>query len=172
MGISVSAFIEVKNDKGNWELVGGGKPVSASVKYLIDDYHECPRLEWDDLSEGLQGVFKKDEDGRVYTTFYTTTLKELEEYTDKKVREVYTHINTIVKALGCARMYSDEGEEIDNWDTDEKEKMTFPVNKQLIEDFQWALADNRRIGQREAFDLFIADNTEWGKEYRIVFAAS
>ena len=79
----------------------------------------------------------------------------------------------IVKALGCGKVYSDDGEELEPWGDDEKkDKLTFPINKELVEDLQYGYEDMRKVGQREAFDLFISEYIGWDGEYRIIFTVS
>ena len=172
MGYDVSAYVEKKNADGKWELVTP-EAVSSRLKYIFEDYKEFPEVKWDDLSNGMKEKFKKDENGQVYSTFHTATLQNLEDKTSTKINEVFTRLNMIVKALGCGKVYSDDGEELEPWGDDEKkDKLTFPINKELVEDLQYGYEDMRKIGQREAFDLFISEYIEWNGEYRIIFTVS
>ncbi len=173
MGYSIEAYVEHKNkDTGNWELVTE-KPISTCLKYIFDDYQEFPRLEWDNLSQGLKDKYKKEKDSEgkevCYSSFYTKTPLELEDAVSDKIRDTYTRLNVVVKALGCSRVYSDDGDEIEPWGDDEKDKLTFPINKQLVEDLQYGYENMRNIGQREAFDLMVSEFTEYGEDYRVVF---
>ena len=172
MGYDVSAYVEKKNADGKWELVTASA-VSARLKYIFDDYKEFPEVRWDDLSDGMKEKFKKDDNGQVYTTFHATTLQELEDKSSKKISDCFTRLNFIVKALGCCKVYSNDGDELEPWGEDEKkEKLTFPINKELIEDLQYGYEDMRKVGQREAFDLFISEFIDWDGEYRIIFTVS
>lgn len=172
MGYDVSAYIEKKNAEGKWELVTPDA-ISARLKYIFEDYKEFPEVKWDDLSDGMKEKFKKDENGNVYSTFHATTLQALEDKTSTKINECFTRLNMIVKALGCSKVYSDDGEELAGWGDDEKkDKLTFPINKELVEDLQYGYEDMRKVGQREAFDLFISEYIEWNGEYRIIFTVS
>lgn len=173
MGYNIAAYVEHKNkDTGNWELVTE-KPISTCLKYIFDDYQEFPKLEWDNLSQGLKDRYKKEKDseGRelCYAGFYTKTPLELEDAVSDKIKDTYTRLNVVVKALGCSRVYSDDGDEIEPWGDDEKDKLTFPINKQLVEDLQYGYENMRNIGQREAFDLMVSEYTEYGEDYRVVF---
>ena len=172
MGYDVSAYVEKKNADGKWELVTPDA-VSSRLKYIFEDYKEFPEVKWDDLSDGMKEKFKKDENGQVYSTFHTATLQTLEDKTSTKINEVFTRLNMIVKALGCGKVYSDDGEELEPWGDDEKkDKLTFPINKELVEDLQYGYEDMRKVGQREAFDLFISEYIGWDGEYRIIFTVS
>lgn len=172
MGYDVSAYVEKKNADGKWELVTP-EAVSSRLKYIFEDYKEFPEVKWDDLSDGMKEKFKKDENGQVYSTFHTATLQALEDKTSTKINEVFTRLNMIVKALGCGKVYSDDGEELEPWGDDEKkDKLTFPINKELVEDLQYGYEDMRKVGQREAFDLFISEYIGWDGEYRIIFTVS
>lgn len=172
MGYDVSAYVEKKNADGKWELVTP-EAVSSRLKYIFEDYKEFPEVKWDDLSDGMKEKFKKDENGQVYSTFHTATLQSLEDKTSTKINEVFTRLNMIVKALGCGKVYSDDGEELEPWGDDEKkDKLTFPINKELVEDLQYGYEDMRKVGQREAFDLFISEYIGWDGEYRIIFTVS
>lgn len=172
MGYDVSAYVEKKNADGKWELVTP-EAVSSRLKYIFEDYKEFPEVKWDDLSDGMKEKFKKDENGQVYSTFHTATLQALEDKTSTKINEVFTRLNMIVKALGCGKVYSDDGEELEPWGDDEKkDKLTFPINKELVEDLQYGYEDMRKVGQREAFDLFISEYIGWDCEYRIIFTVS
>lgn len=170
MGVNVSAYVERKNQDGSWELVTAA-PVSSNLKHILKDYNEYGRLQWEDLSDGLKEKFKKDENGNCYCTFHTVTMSELEGEVESSLKQTFTRVNTIVEALGCSRIYSDDGEET-GWGADDdekgKDKLTFPINKKLVEDLQYALDTMRDIGRREAFDLFVDEHMEWGKEYRVV----
>ena len=75
----------------------------------------------------------------------------------------------MIKALGCSRIYSDDGEELEPWDDDERNRLTLPINKSLIEDLQNGYETMRSIGQREAIDLVLSEYTEYGEDYRVVF---
>ena len=75
----------------------------------------------------------------------------------------------VVKALGCSKVYSDDGEELEPWGDEDNEKLTFPINKRLVEDLQYGYETMRSIGQREAIDLVLSEYTEYGEEYRVVF---
>ena len=45
-----------------------------------------------------------------------------------------------------------------------------PINKQLIDELQYDISDIRKIGQREAFDLFASElMSDYDATYRIVF---
>ena len=50
--------------------------------------------------------------------------------------------------------------------------LTYQVNKELITDLQEELTKIRNIGQMEAFDLFVSEHVDWGKEHRIVLVVS
>lgn len=173
MGYNISAYVEQKDGNDKWVLVSD-RPISSRLKYIVDDYKDFDSLSWDDLSDGLKGIFKKDEDGNVYYSFYAARIEEIEAKIAGKIKESYVRINTIVKALGCQRFQSDDGEELEPWGDDEdKEKLTLPINKQLIDELQYAIADIRKIGQREAFDLFASElMSDYDATYRIVFVLS
>ena len=173
MGYNIAAYVEHKNKNLNkWELVCK-KPVSCYLKYIFDDYQNYPKLNWEDLSVGLQAIYKKEKDSEgkevCYASFYTKTTQELENAVSSKIRNAYTKLNMVVKALGCSKVYSDDGEELEPWDDENNEKLTFPINKQLIEDLQYGYDIMRSIGQREAIDLILNEYTEYGEEYRVVF---
>ena len=172
MGVDVAAYVERKNKETNkWELVTES-PVSTRLKYIIDDFDELPRIQWGDLSEGIQKKFPKDENGQAYATFYVTTLEDLEREVEKQTTSTFTRINTIVKALGAYRIYRDDGEE-SAWggvDDDKSDKLTIPVNKDLIEDLQMAFGDVRKIGQREALDLILSEYIGYDTEYRVILS--
>lgn len=171
MGVNVSAYVERKNQDGSWELVTEST-VSSNLKHILKDYDEYDRIEWDNLSNGLKEKYKKDESGNCYYTFRATTLAELESKINESVKQTFTRVNTIVEALGCSRIYNDDGEEM-CWggDDDEKgDKLTIPINQRLVEELQYAMDTMRDIGRREAFDLFVDERMEWGKEYRIILS--
>ena len=172
MGYDVSAYVEKKNANGKWELVTP-RAVSSRLKYIFDDYNKFPTLSWDEVSDGLKEMYKKDENGNVYSSFHVATLQELEDKSGAKINETFTRLNVIVKALGCERVFSDDGDELEPWgDDEEKDKLTFPINKQLVEDLQYGFETVRQIGQREAFDLFISEYINYDGEYRIVFTVT
>lgn len=170
MGVDISAYVEKKNKETNkWELETI-HPIASRLKYIIEDYRELPQVNWEDLSEGLQVKFNKDEDGRCYAGFYATTIQALEDSVSSKVRECFTRLNMVVKALGCQKIYNDDGEEMDWGGDDIKEKLTFPINKSLVEDLQFGYDEMRKVGQKEMFDLLASEYmNEWDSEYRIVF---
>lgn len=169
MGYNISAYVEQK-DGDKWALTSDS-PISSRLKYIMDDYKDFDSLNWDDLSDGLKGIFKKDEDGKVYYSFYAARIEDIEAKISEKIKETYVRINTIVKALGCQRFQSDDGEELEPWgDEEDKERLTLPINKQLVDELQYAIADIRKIGQREAFDLFASElMSDYDATYRIVF---
>ena len=173
MGYNIAAYVEHKNkDTGKWELVCK-KPISSYLKYIFDDYQDYPRLKWEDLSSGLQEIYKKEKDSEgkdvCYASFYTKTTQELEDSVSSKIHDAYTKLNMVVKALGCSRVYSDDGEELEPWGDDEEDKLTFPINKRLVEDLQYGYEVMRSIGQKEAIDLVLSEYTEYGEDYRVVF---
>ena len=173
MGYNIGAYVEHKNkDTGKWDLVCK-KPISSYLKYIFDDYQDYPRLKWEDSSSGLQEIYKKekDSDGKevCYASFYTKTTQELEDAVSSKIHNAYTKLNMVVKALGCSKVYSDDGEELEPWGDEDNEKLTFPINKRLVEDLQYGYETMRSIGQREAIDLVLSEYTEYGEEYRVVF---
>lgn len=173
MGYNIAAYVEHKNkDTSKWELVCR-KPISTCLKYILNDFNEYPKLKWEDISTGLQEIYKKDKDSEgnevCYATFYTQTPDELESAVGRKIKDVFTRLNVIVRALGCQRVFSDEGEELEPWGDEDSEKLTYPINKQLIEDLQFGYENMRNVGQRESFDLFLSEFTEYGEEYRVVF---
>jgi hypothetical protein len=173
MGYNIAAYVERKNkDTGKWELVCK-KPISSYLKYIFDDYQDYPRLKWEDLSSGLQEIYKKEKDSEgkevCYASFYTKTTQELEDSVSSKIHDAYTKLNMVVKALGCSRVYSDDGEELEPWGDDEEDKLTFPINKRLVEDLQYGYEVMRSIGQKEAIDLVLSEYTEYGEDYRVVF---
>ena len=123
MGYDISAYVEQKKDGDKWVLVSE-RPISSRLKYIIDDYKDFNDLNWDDLSDGLKGIFKKDEDGKVYHNFYVARIEDIEAKIAGKIKESYVRLNTIVKAMGCQRFQSDDGEELEPWGDDEdKEKL-------------------------------------------------
>jgi hypothetical protein len=173
MGVNVSAYVERKGADGKWELMTA-KAVCSNLKYVIEDYNELPRVEWDELSDGLKERFTMEKDdttgeARCYANFYSTTLQDLENELSKRTRETFVRINTIVTALGAARIYNDDGEEMD-WggEADESSNLTIPVRKTLIEDLQLAYATIRQIRLQEAFDLFVSEHIAYGDESRII----
>lgn len=173
MGYNIAAYVEHKNkDTNKWELVCK-KPISSYLKYIFDDYQDYPRLKWEDLSSGLQEIYKKEKDSEgkevCYASFYTKTTQELEDSVSSKIHDAYTKLNMVVKALGCSRVYSDDGEELEPWGDDEEDKLTFPINKRLVEDLQYGYEVMRSIGQKEAIDLVLSEYTEYGEDYRVVF---
>ena len=173
MGYNIGAYVEHKNkDTGKWDLVCK-KPISSYLKYIFDDYQDYPRLKWEDLSSGLQEIYKKEKDSEgkevCYASFYTKTTQELEDAVSSKIHNAYTKLNMVVKALGCSKVYSDDGEELEPWGEEDNEKLTFPINKRLVEDLQYGYETMRSIGQREAIDLVLSEYTEYGEEYRVVF---
>lgn len=173
MGYNIGAYVEHKNkDTGKWDLVCK-KPISSYLKYIFDDYQDYPRLKWEDLSSGLQEIYKKEKDSEgkevCYASFYTKTTQELEDAVSSKIHNAYTKLNMVVKALGCSKVYSDDGEELEPWGDEDNEKLTFPINKRLVEDLQHGYETMRSIGQREAIDLVLSEYTEYGEEYRVVF---
>lgn len=178
MGYDVSVYVEKRNVENNkWELVTP-HAVSSRLKYIFDDYNKFQKVNWDDLSDGLKEMYKLEKDdttgeARCYTSFYSTTLQELEDKNNGKISDCFTRLNMVVKALGCERVFSDDGDELEPWGDDEKtDKLTFPINKQLVEDLQYGYENMRRIGQREAFDLFISEHMDYDGEYRIVFTVT
>ena len=173
MGYNIGAYVEHKNkDTGKWDLVCK-KPISSCRKYIFDDYQDYPRLKWEELSSGLQEMYKKEKDSEgkevCYASFYTKTTQELEDAVSSKIHNAYTKLNMVVKALGCSKVYSDDGEELEPWGEEDNEKLTFPINKRLVEDLQYGYETMRSIGQREAIDLVLSEYTEYGEEYRVVF---
>ena len=173
MGYNIGAYVEHKNkDTGKWDHVGQ-KPISSYLKYIFDDYQDYPRLKWEDLSSGLQEIYKKEKDSEgkevCYASFYTKTTQELEDAVSSKIHNAYTKLKMVVKALGCSKVYSDDGEELEPWGDEDNEKLTFPINKRLVEDLQYGYETMRSIGQREAIDLVLSEYTEYGEEYRVVF---
>lgn len=173
MGYNIAAYVERKNkDTNKWELVCK-KPISSYLKYIFDDYQDYPRLKWEELSSGLQEIYKKEKDNEgkevCYASFYTKTTQELEDSVSSKIHDAYTKLNMVVKALGCSRVYSDDGEELEPWGDDEEDKLTFPINKRLVEDLQYGYEVMRSIGQKEAIDLVLSEYTEYGEDYRVVF---
>ena len=176
MSYNITAYVERKNkDTGKWELVTE-KPISSYLKYIFEDYNEYPKLNWEDLSDGLKGIYPLETldsttgEAKCYTSFYTKTTQELEDDVSSKIHDAYTKLNMVVKALGCSRVYSDDGDELESWGDDEGNKLTFPINKQLVEDLQYGYETMRSIGQREAIDLILSEYTEYGEDYRVVFA--
>ena len=174
MGYNIAAYVEHKNkETGKWELVCK-KPVSSYLKYIFNDYKDYPSLKWEDLSEGLQNIYPKEKnettgEDTCYYSFYTQTMQQLEDDVSSKIHDAYIKLNMVVKALGCPRVYSDDGDELEPWGDEEKEKMTFPINKQLVEDLQFGYEEMRSIGQKEAIDLVLSEYTEYGEDYRVVF---
>lgn len=174
MSMNLSAYVEKKNmETGNWELVTE-KPISTRLKYVIDDYDTYRRIAFEKLSDGLKTKYKTD-DGIQYGTFYHTTLDELESHINSSLTEQFSKVNMIVKALGCHRMYSDDGEELEYYGVDDdnaKDKLTFPINKELVEDLQHACNSIRKIGQRETLDLIFNEHIGYEGEYRVIFVLS
>lgn len=170
MSVNIAGYVEVKGEDGKWKLVTE-HPVCSRLKYIIEDYHELPRLKWEDVSEGLQNRYQKDENGEVYASFYRTSLSDIETKISNEVKETFTKLNVIVEALGADKMYSDDGEEV-MYGSDSKDNLTFPVNKTLIDTLQYGYEHMRKIGQKEAFDLFINEHIDYGQEHRIVFVAT
>ena len=172
MSVNLSAYVEKKNvETGNWELVTE-KPISTRLKYVIDDYDTYSRIAIDQVSDGLKAKYKTD-DGIQYGTFYHTTLDELESHINSSLTEQFSKVNMIVKALGCHCMYSDDGEELEYYgDDNAKDKLTFPINKELVDDFQQACYEIRKIGQREALDLILNEHIGYDGEYRVIFVLS
>ena len=76
----------------------------SEMKYIFEDYQEYPRLNWEELSTGLQEKYKKDKDSEgnevCYASFYTKTVQELEDEVAKKIHDAYTKLNVVVRALG------------------------------------------------------------------------
>ena len=177
MGYNISAYVERKNSEtGEWELATP-EPVSTCLKYVFDDFKDYPRIERSNVSKELQEKFKLekvvDSSGKetevCYANFYTKTIQEIEDELTKEIKEVYTKLNMIVTALGCTKLYTNDGEEIDSWD-ESKERLTFPINKTLIDDLQWGYNTMRKIGQKEMFDLVANEYTSYGSaECRVVF---
>lgn len=173
MSMNLSAYVEKKNvETGNWELVTE-KPISTRLKYVIDDYDTYRRIAFEQLSDGLKAKYNTD-DGIQYGTFYHTTLDELESHINSSLTEQFSKVNMIVKALGCHRMYSDDGEELEYYGDDDnaKDKLTFPINKELVEDLQYACNSIRKIGQREALDLILNEHIEYDGEHRVILVLS
>ena len=174
MGYNIGAYVEHKNkDTGKWELVTQN-PISSYLKYIFKDYKDYPKLKWEDLSSGLQEKFKKEKNESTgeevcYANFYTQTMQNLEDAVSSEIHNSYTKLNMVVKALGCPRVYSDDGDELEPWGDEEKDKMTFPINKQLVEDLQFGYEEMRSIGQKEAIDLVLSEYVEYGEDYRVVF---
>jgi hypothetical protein len=174
MGYNIAAYVERKDkETGKWVLATE-RPISSYLKYIFDDFKEYPTLGWEELSEGLQNIYKREKDEstgeeRCYASFYTKTTQELEDAVSANIHDAYTKLNMIVKALGCSKVYSDDGEELEPWGDDEQEKMTLPINKGLVEDLQYGYEAMRNIGQKEAIDLVLSEYTEYGEGYRVVF---
>ena len=160
MGYNISAYIERKNNNGEWELVSTN-PISSRLKYIFPEYQDFASLTWENISKGLQEKFPQETlpDGKTvcYYSFYTKTLSQLEEE-------------------GCNRIYSDDGDEIEPWGDEEKNsKLTFPINKQLVEELQYGYETMREIGRKEVFDLILNEytyETSMGGVYRVVFVVS
>lgn len=174
MGMNLSAYVEKKNkETGNWELVTEG-PISTRLKYVIGDYDRKTKVLWDSLSNGLKEKFKKDpENGMVYANFYETTLEELESEVSSSLTSCFSKLNLIVKALGCDHIYSEDGEELEYLGESSKEdKLTFPINKELVEDLQYAFHDIRELGQREALDLILSEHIGYEGEHRVILVLS
>lgn len=176
MGYNVAAYIEKRGEDGKWELVTP-KAVSSNLKYIFTDYKEkFSKIEWESLSDGLKKIYAKDdENGTPYCSFYQTTIYELERNVETKINSTFTRLNTIVKALGCSRMYSDSGDE--SWDIgddtessrgNQTDPLTIPVSKSLVGDLQFGFDDLRKIGQLEAIDLVLNENIDYGSEHRVV----
>lgn len=174
MGYNIAAYVEHKNkDTGKWELVTE-TPISSYLKYIFKDYQDYPKLNWKDLSSGLQEKFKKEKNESTgeevcYASFYTQTMQKLENDVSTDIHDAYTKLNMIVKALGCSRVYSDDGDELDSWNDEGNDKLTLPINKQLVEDLQYGYEEMRNIGQKEAIDLVLSEYAEYGEDYRVVF---
>ena len=185
MGVDVSAYVEKKNtETGKWEL-STMDAVSTRLKYILDEWNDMKKVDWEDLSEGLKNKYPKAADGTTYATFHVSTLDELEMEVSRKTTETFTRINTIIKALGVDRMYSDDGEEeeeeSESWSgggggggggDDYSNKLTIPVNRELIDDLQFAFSTVRQIGQRETLDLFLSEKIGYDTEYRIILVVS
>ena len=90
MGYDISAYVE-KKDGDKWVLVSE-RPISSRLKYIIDDYKDFNGLNWDDLSDGLKGIFKKDEDGKVYHNFYVARIEDIEAKIAGKIKESYVRL--------------------------------------------------------------------------------
>ena len=174
MSMNLSAYVEKKNNEtGKWELVTD-TPISTRLKYIIDNYDNNPRVSWDELSDGLKEKYKKDsETGMVYGTFYETSLSELEDEVNSSLTKQFSKLNMIVKALGCCRMFSDDGEELEYFDdSNKKDKLTFQINKELIDDLQFAFHGIREVGQREALDLILSEYMGYDGEFRVILVFS
>lgn len=177
MGVDVSAYVEKKNmETGKWEL-STQDAVSTRLKYILEGWNDMKNVDWEDLSEGLKNKYPKAADGTTYATFHVSTLDELEMEVSRKTAETFTRINTIIKALGVDRMYSDDGEEVESWSDggggdDYPNKLTIPVNRELIDDLQFAFSTVRQIGQRETLDLFLSEKIGYDTEYRIILVVS
>lgn len=171
MSINLSAYVEVKQDDGSWKLVTEN-PICTRLKYIIEDYDELPKLNWENLSSGMKEKFKM-EDGHCWATFHYTTLENLESKSEKDMTQIFTKVNLIVKAMGVECTHSDEGEDIDwGYGEPQNQGLTYQINKELVTDLQDELTRIRNIGQREAFDLFVSEHIEWDKEHRIVLVVS
>ena len=175
MGVSVLVYVERKNkDTGKWELTTE-EPVTTRFNYIFNNStEEFPKLKWEDISDGLQKKFPRDEQsGADCAGFYSTTLDELEAGVAKTTSETFVRLNTIVKALGAQRFYRDDGEE--SWsDVPERKDgadLTIPVSIALMDDLQYAFQDLRDIGHREAFDVILSDHIGWDGEHRVVLVA-
>lgn len=168
--MDISAYIEKRNADGKWELVSD-RPICSSLKYIVDDWSDLSILKWDDLSEGMKAIYRKDKSGQVYSSFRMATLSYMEGVVESMVREAYTKINVILKALGAETVYSDDGEELCVGD-ESKERLTFPVNRELLVDLQWQIDRIRHAGQREAFDMILNSQMHWdGDSHRVVFVS-
>ena len=167
MSYNISAYVERKGGDGKWELVTE-RPVSSNLKYVFEDYRNFRQLNWEDVSDGLQKKYAKEDDGTCFANFYVATLDELEEKVSADARTAYTRMNMVVRALGCSRIYNDDGEEMDSGGDDGK--LTIPISKSLVEDIQLEYATIRNVGQREAFDLIVSEvMTDYNAAYRVVF---
>lgn len=175
MSMNLSAYIEKKNEEtGNWELVTD-KPISTRLKYVLDNYDNKRRINWDELSDGLKEKYTKDkESGMVYGSFYMTSLYELESEVNSSLSSEFSKVNMIIKALGCSQLYSNDGEELEYYDDppNKQDKLTFPINKDLIEDLQHACSSIRKIGQRETLDLMLSEYIRYDGEYRVILVLS
>ena len=82
MGYNISAYIERKNNNGEWELVSTN-PISSRLKYIFPEYQDFASLTWENISKGLQEKFPQETlpDGKTvcYYSFYTKTLSQLAE---------------------------------------------------------------------------------------------
>ena len=175
MGITASAYIERK-EGGKWVLANGGRPVSTSLRYIFPDYNEVfTKIGADAVSEELRGKYLAPDGKSVYATFYQTTVGELDSMVDRALGEVWTEINTIVRALGVPITHTRNGEEDDSLmerDADEdglKTELSVPVVKDLIITLQNDFDAVRNIGQKEGLLLAVNDAMEdFDCEQRVV----